>query len=256
MARYALSTLNRVDGGTVTVSGAVSGLPAANVQDTILRRVCRSQATSWQAVVDFGAAHDVDVVALGGIGGASASATLRVELDSSDTFGGGYDSGTVAAGLDTDTGYALHLPGATQIYRYMRVTLADTGAAFLDVGRLWAGGVFRPGIGPTYDGYSEGRVDASEVERAPWSGAQFVDQRASWRFVTPIWRLLTEAEALDTCREIARRVGARGQVLVLPNTESSRLAGEAFFGRPTEPAQIQAVTYGYWSVGMRIEESK
>jgi len=145
----------------------------------------------------------------------SANATIRVRLANVSSFATVLaDSGSInAEAQDEAQGNVVLVMPAPVTARYLRIDLADGAAAFMDIGLLVAGQVWRLQRGTAY-GIREGRVMLDRRDRNPYTGAEFpvpaiVDPRMA-AFTLPA---LSAAEARNQHRDMLRRLGAARDTL-------------------------------------------
>jgi hypothetical protein len=106
----------------------------------------------------------------------------------------------------------LGLP-ASITARYLRIDLSDGAAAFMDIGLLVAGQLWRLLRGTAY-GIREGRVMRDRRDRNPFTGAEFpVPAIINPRFAAFTLPALSVAEARNQHRDLMRRLGAAGDAL-------------------------------------------
>lgn len=128
---------NLVDDATLTASSEDLRFPVENTQDQRLAKPWRTQTvTGITCVVDLGAAAAVDVVAIVGHT-ISTSATINIEANASDSWGGPSFSTSLTALENMILKYFT----AAQTYRYWRFTVEDASnsSSYVDIGRLWLG---------------------------------------------------------------------------------------------------------------------
>lgn len=264
MANMALGFRNRATSG-VTVSGGswLAALPAANVLTSERAMVARSSdalTTSTRIDFDFGQQRAFSAVALCNHN-ISQAGTWRVTLGTTAGASDLFDSGSQAAWYLPFTGAeewesgnwwgiaqdeyighpycAIVLLATTTNARYMRIAVTDTAnaAGYVQIGRVWAGEVWKPLYNDAY-GRTLGHDDQSVVQVAV-SGAPFADKQRRSR------RVQFSLEALEMnerawVSEISRRAGTVEEVLYLPDmadyTECQRYG---FVGRMRQMAALE-----------------
>lgn len=223
MAKCLLSTTNLVDaaGSTLSVDSEITTLPATNLRDASPQVVARAASTSWQIDVDFGAASDVGVVALGGLN-LGAADTIRCRLSAVGAGGGElHDTTALACGVLAAYGTWVDVLPATVSARWLRLNLvASAPLTYAEAGRLWAGPVFQPTRNWDW-GLVRRTADLSQVRQAARSGRRFSDTGPRQRSIAFTLSALTSAEARATVADIAMAVGSSAQVLFVPDPDSS-----------------------------------
>jgi len=258
MANAAILFRNLADAALVSASAAVSGMPASLLQVEHVRKVWRATGASAYVLCDFGASVAIDTVGLFGMT-VSSAATVRLRLSTADATGAtgdALDTGTLASGtqfFDATFGSLVWAGAAAVTSRYLRIDLAQAGAAHLEAGRLVAGAraAFATNFTP---GSGRGRVDPS-VRTATLGGGTLVDRRRSRRFLDLSFDWVTAAEWAAIVEPIERERGLTDDVLVITDTESTNLPRDAVWGLLADlsPAQFTAIP-DLVSTKYRIEE--
>lgn len=280
MGKMMLGWRNRMT-DTASVSGGswLAGLPLTNLLDKERAAVARSSnalTTSTQFTVDFGTARSLRALALLNHN-LSLAGAWRVKLGTTPGTGDIYTSAWQAAWFipfgvgaeewesnawwspadDEWTGHPFMAPmllPMTFTARYLTVEIDDTGNAdgYIQVGRLFAGEVFTPAIGPQY-GLQHGWKDNSTVQVMD-SGAVFADEKRGIRTVSldlP-WIDLDESAIWS---EIQRRSGSVREILYIPNsTDWQETQRYGFCGRLSD---LQPQTYAYYqhkTIKINLEE--
>lgn len=176
---------NLADGGTVTMTGAVTNLPASNLLTVQPRQVARSTTlTSCDIDVDLGAVYDVDSIALVNHNlGASGTWRIYADDNSSSFASPTYDPGasnihetTIAAALLAKIQpTAVRILSSSVSARYVRIRLTDAAnpASFLQAGRVVIGLSWRVWLRKPWQ---IGVKDLSVVEETAGGGAARWDQ--------------------------------------------------------------------------------
>ena len=136
---------NVAKGAMLTSAQAnVPSMPLANLQDAQPRRRARLNAASVVLDVDLLAALPVDCVAMLSTT-LSANATIRVRLANMSRFASVLaDTGTInAEAQDEAQGNVVLVLPAPVTARYLRIDLPDGATAFMDIGLLLAGHLWR-----------------------------------------------------------------------------------------------------------------
>ncbi len=206
---------NVAKGAVLTSAQAnVPSMPLANLQDAQPRRRARLNAAGAVLDVDLLAALPVDCVALLSTT-LSATATIRARLANVSSFATVLaDTSTISAeAQDEAQGNVVLVLPAPVTTRYLRVDLTDGAAAFMDIGLLVAGHLWRLQRGTAY-GIREGRVMLDRRDRNPFTGAEFpVPAIVNPRFAAFTLPASSVAEARNQQRDLLRRLGAAGDAL-------------------------------------------
>jgi hypothetical protein len=225
---------NVAKGAVLTSTQAnVPSMPLANLQDAQPRRRARLNAASAVLDVDLLAALPVDCVALLSTT-LSANAIIRLRLANVSSFATVLaDTGTInAEAQDEAQGNVVLVLPAPVTARYLRVDLADGAAAFMDIGLLVAGQLWRLQRGTGY-GIREGRVMLDRRDRNPFTGAEFpVPAIIRALQLSPCRRCRLPRRALSTatcCAGLVLR-GMRCGLLSLATASPNAIAGP-FGGR-------------------------
>lgn len=258
MAKLCLSYVNHVDADAtlfVASSGIAIGLPPNNLRDPRPGKRCRSSGTAATIDVDFGADVSIDVLALQfSRDTALPGGTVQHQLDADGgTPGAGavYDN-TSALGLAEGYGTHADFPPSTKTARYWRMTFAASGVTFFDVGRAWAGPLYKPEFNIDV-GYSDRWVDLSRKSSASRSGAVFVEEGERVREAAFGFSAIRE-EHRPALRETERVVGVSKQILVFidPDTpETETILGRL---RDTNGLLHRAGTYNLYEAAYQLRE--
>ena len=235
-------------------------MPLANLQDAQPRRRARLNAASATIDVDLLAALPVDCVKLLSTT-LSAKATIRVRLANVSSFATVLaDTGTInAEAQDEAQGNVVLVLPAPVTARYLRIDLTDGAAAFMDIGLLVAGQLWRLQRGTGY-GIREGRVMLDRRDRNPFTGAEFpVPAIINPRFAAFTLPALSVAEARNQHRDLLRRLGAAGDALWIAElgdsmVERNRRAIWGAMNAPGEDAAISRDSLPLASRGFRMVE--
>jgi hypothetical protein len=130
-----------------------------------------------------------------------------------------HDSGAIAAATDpASQGNVVLLRSSAATGRHLRVDVAAPGAAFIDIGRLVAGPLWRVSRAVAY-GVQEGRETLDRRDRNPLTGAEFpVPALANPRVARFTLPLLTAAEVRTQHRALLAALGGAGEALWIPET--------------------------------------
>lgn len=260
MGTSLLSWTNHVDAtGTVIEAGsALSTLPAVNVADPVVQRAWRtSGSVTDHLLMDFGSTKDLQVLALAGVS-LGVGDTVRHRLDATTAGAGALlDTGSVVQTVAVENGMVLHVLSAAVQARYWRVDIdapSRTATGYLDVGRAWAGPAFLPQRQPTY-GMAQTYVDESIIEIAPVSGVEHVRPGARRRVLAFSLDALSANEVSTGIGPMLRSVGVSGQVLMIPDTQSSTAAQDTILGRLTATPPIIHAGFDLHTASFELRES-
>jgi hypothetical protein len=257
MSNAVIGYVNAIDAAATMLSGGgdVASLPVQNVQDPQPRKPYRTIGTAAYFVADFGTQTAIEAVALVATSLTEAG-TLRVRLSTSDATGAAgdaYDTGVTAAGADPRyLGNVLNIPASTKTGRYLRVDLADSSLAYIDIGRCYAGPLFRPGRNMSY-GAGIGYLDFGTKQRGR-GGQLFSKAAGRARYVTATFNNLTQIEAMTQALELDRLIGNTGDVLFVMDPESTYLAQTWLWGVVADMTLISVPQFSLYSKAYRIEE--
>jgi hypothetical protein len=238
----------------------VLSMPLANLQDAQPRRRARLNAASATIDVDLLAALPVDCMALLSTT-LSANATIRVRLANVSSFATVLaDTSIINAGAqDESQGNVVLVLPAPITARYLRIDLTDGAAAFMDVGLLVAGQLWRLQRGTAY-GIREGRVMLDRRDRNPYTGAEFpVPAIVNPRFAAFTLPALSVAEARNQHRDLLRRLGASGDALWIAElgdslAERNRRAIWGAVNAPGEEASASRDSFPFTERAVRMVE--
>ena len=266
---------NRIDDATLSGGSWTAGLPLNNLKARQITKVARTAddaTASTKFLADLGEARHLLAFALINHN-LSSLATWRIKLGS--TSGGAeiYDSDWTSAWKLTfdsdmlewgDSGWwegvadddylgapfaAIHLMPGFLTARYVTIEISDTSNAdtYIQIGRVFIGGGFWPGINAAHEGYGENWEDLSTVTASD-SGTEFFDERRRGRVVRFVLPYLT-ANEFNTLYEMQRRLGTTGEVMWIPDLaddEAQQRSG--FLGRMRQLSQIEYP----WISGRRL----
>lgn len=234
MALPVLSTTNHVDreGVVIAASETTGDLSSSNLANAIIANRWRTTSLTATLDIDFGENVETGLLALRFPRDTPVpvAGTVRHQLDAdggTPGAGAAYDSAAVPVGTDPRYGYHVHLLSSAVSVRYWRVTFNLSGVLFVDVGRAWAGPVFRSTYGLAY-GDTDTWVDPSLIQTGVRSSAEYVDPLSPRRLMRDGFVAVTDAERSEL-RNMAYDVGINSQVLFVcdPDTAST----ETIIGR-------------------------
>lgn len=252
--------------GTLTASSELTTLPATNLQGTQPSKVWRtSTLTSVFLTLDFGAATDVDTLALVRPNFTSA-ATWRLRLATSQanlTAAPGYDSGSPsvwpATGKPTESGWLQHTCllriGSTKTYRWARLDLTDAANtdAYFEAGALLLG----LAVSPTYNvgkGWEFGKSAVDAVAMGPY-GRTVVEERDGPRVLAIPLKEMLKADAMGGLGAFLRERKASKPFLicVLPD-ETTYLHVATQYGLQVGDLAIQQPYYNTYAATFKHRE--
>ena len=148
---------------------------------------------------------------------------LAASGSSLDTTVLAHDSGTIATQTaDAAAGNVVLLRPSAATGRYLQIDVASPSAAFIDLGRLVAGPLWRLTRAFAY-GVQEGRLILDRRDRNTFTGTEFpVPALANPRVTRFTLPLLTPAEIKGQHRNMLRAMGAMGDALWIPETSLSQ----------------------------------
>lgn len=170
-------------------SSEQTSLPASNVTHFWKTKVWRATGdTSEWIKFDFGSAQDFKVVCIVGHN-FSSGATVKFQANATDSWG----SPSVDETLTWNADIILYVWTATQSYRWVRITIADSANAdgYVEIGRIFVGTFLEPERNFTI-GWDREEVDPSLIEESA-DGAESVDIKTKYLLFTfPFKNTLTD----------------------------------------------------------------
>jgi hypothetical protein len=170
------------------------------------------------------------------------------------------DTGIVAAEAeDANQGNVILTLPAPVVGRYLRIDLTDGAAAFMDIGLLVAGHLWRLQRGTGY-GIREGRVMLDRRDRNPFTGAEFpVPAIVNPRMAAFTLPALSVAEARNQHRDLLRRLGAAGDALWIAElgdslAERNRRAIWGAMNAPGDEASASRDSFPFTARAVRMVE--
>lgn len=239
-----LSWINLADAASVSAAREATGLGVRNLLTESVSEVWRIPnvpvGTGTTLDVDLGAVVTIGVMAFFAPRDSYIPANYTIAIGASALSVGANEVLSVpSAPMDLAAGNGAwwRWPATPIDARYLRFTFrAQAGDQYLQLGRLWIGPDFRPGIAAARDGYKRGWRDAGQVERAGISG--IVSASPGARFRAPSWRLplLTNAE-MRQVEAMFSAIGTTGQMVANARTEEG--AADLVLGRLVAPPDPQ-----------------
>ena len=259
MALPVLSVTNHVDGNAVVISASdtAGDLSPSNVANSIIANRWRTTSLTATLDVDFGANVAIGVLALCFPRDTPipVSGTVRHQLDpDGGTIGTGatYDSTAVPVNTASRYGYHVVLLTAEVNVRYWRVTFNLSGVDFVDVGRAWAGPVYRSTYGLAL-GDTDTWVDPSLKQTGVRSSAEYVDPLSLRRLKRDAFVAVLNSERAEV-RDLLYDAGTNAQVLFVSDPDST--STESMIGRFRSVPALTRPDWGRSVVPFEILESK
>lgn len=225
----ALGYSNQTDASTLAGGSWNASYPLSNLKNRYLSQKARTSddATgSTYITIDLGSSQQIGVVALVSTN-LSVTATVRIRgADNALMTSPDYDSGTLGTYQHTDFATSF-----TQVdARYWRIDITDTSNpdGYVEVGRLFIGSRFRPGIN-CETGASIG-VESRTIVQEALNGPEYFDERVNRRTWRGAWTGLTDSEAY------------RQMLVIQQNTD---ISGEIYFFEDDEDIQYQDLRWFY-----------
>jgi hypothetical protein len=206
---------------------AIAALPLSNVLDPQPRVRARwVTPTGIQVWIDLGASLEVACVALISttLGLAGGAPTVRARLSDDVLFAtAAWDTGAVAASTDAyANGNVILVHPTSATGRHLRVDIDDPSASVVDVGRIVAGPLWRPGKSWEY-GAQEGRLVLDKRTRNVDTGAEFpVPAVGNPRQAVFNLPYISRADAVAQWRLMLDALGGVGDALWVPDDALSQ----------------------------------
>lgn len=253
MANACIAFSNLADAGALLASSQELLAPVSNLQHPdVVRRWRGTEVGLGSFVCDLGGALQIDTVALMGMT-MSAAGTGRVRISAMDSTGETgelFDTGVVPVSNVYNQLIALSL--APVAGRFVRVDLADAGAAYVEAGRLFIG--LRRTFLRNFDyGWQRGFVDLSLVKRTR-GGQQQVWRDVVYRTLDLNFSWLEETEKNDFVEDVDRVNGLKDDVLFVIDPESTNLARDSIWGLMATITPVANPQMEVFSKQYRIEE--
>ena len=189
---------NLLEIATLTASSAAAGYPASNLKNPFRSKTWKTAgatAGTAQLVVDHGSAKAVNAIALTGYDWASAPGTLKVEFNSSDSWGAPAASETLtwvsATTPGGNKGSIIKKLSAPLTYQFNRLSVVYAPGDW-NLGLMFLGQYFEPAANYNY-GYIEEVIDPSLIA-STIGGQDHVDEIEKYRRIACGGTLATQAQ--------------------------------------------------------------
>ncbi|MCF0055509.1 hypothetical protein [Dyadobacter sp. CY356] len=250
------------DAATISGTSGAGDLPLANLQEMDLKAIYRAMGDTITLTVDLLTAKQINLVALIAH---NCSPIASVRLRASNTNNSStapYDTGLLPARSNqtafVDSGYPLEKNMflsffAPQTYRYWFIDIVDTGAAYIDIGRLYISNAFQPTTNMDY-GLSEGVVDPSKVNRVV-SGGKIPREFVKYKTAEFTLGYMNEDETYGKVFALEMACGRTKDVLFIPDPDAkSLLQIRSHYGTMETINPKVAFQYSLYNKSFRIEE--
>lgn len=250
----AIAYVNKADDGTITAGNSLTTTPPSRLQNAHVGRTWRSQSNSDYLTIDLGSSQSFDTIALLGTNLTAAGLTrARASLtDTSAVTGDVYDSTSAAARVDPDYGALIILIASPVTARYLRIDLSDSSLSYVEAGRLFVG--LRTQFTNNFAvGWARAWVDLSRKTKGR-GGQTFVDALPKFRTVDLTFEGVsaTQRNALIEAIDVAN--GARTDVLLITNPDSTNLGRDSIWGLMQEIGPVIETSADLFSRSYKIEE--
>lgn len=283
MANAIIAYGNQIDGATLSGGSWLTTLPLTNLQDRRLGKVARSSSAAEVHTtfdIDFTGTRLLRVISLVAHN-FSTAATYRIRTSSTADFSTTvsdsgwadvwpvvYPFGTLPWGspnfwtgkyseaeIAGYTATLVYLLPSTISARFIRVEIRDTtnAAGFVQVGRVFASDGWQPVRNIIY-GASLAWESRTTVQES-LSGAEYFDERKSFRVARFELPVMSEAEAMANAFEIQRSAGVNKEVLFIWDPDDTVHAlRRQFLGRLRTLSAIENPGPDRWRSPFEIKE--
>ncbi|WP_142847226.1 hypothetical protein [Telmatospirillum sp. J64-1] len=220
MAKVLFSWRNLIDQAALIPSSEVPGLGVNNLKVPQIAKVWRSVEGAAHVDIDFGEADEIGVVAFAQPNDGPLlprQATVRHQFSLTATgLSDVHDGGLIPAGVVQRYGYHFYQPPTPITARYWRMSIR--APAWFQIGRLWAGPVWRPRKNYGF-GWTRRWVSGTKPVASERSLIQYADEGARAREITLPFGALGGADA-DIADDMLFDVGTNGQLLICLDPDS------------------------------------
>ncbi|PSL23480.1 hypothetical protein [Dyadobacter jiangsuensis] len=227
MQNMILASATLSDAATITGTTGAGDLSIGNLQKMDLKAVYRVIGDTVSLTIDLLNSKEINLVALIAHN-CSAAASVRVRASNTNDAGTApYDTGLLPARSNqtgfSDSGYPLEKNMflsffSAQTYRYWFIDVVDTGAEYIDIGRLYISNAFQPETNMDY-GLAEGVVDPSRVSRVV-SGGKVPREFVKYKTADFALGYSNEAEMFGKIYALELACGRTKDVLFVPDPDA------------------------------------
>lgn len=249
---------NLADLGAVTASSFSQLTPPALLQNPHVARKWRTEATSSASVtIDLLAQRSVDCVALMGLN-LGAAGTTRIRLstgDSSAVDGDAHDSdpsGASAGRVNERYPALIYLLPSAVTARYIRIDLAQSGNAYIEAGRAFAGIAHQFDYNFTY-GWGRTWADGSRLTESR-GGQDYIDRGPRRRQVDITFDYLTTAQRNGVVEDIDQFNGRHTDVLLILDPTSTERGRDSIWGLMDDMTPVSQPFHQTFAKTYRIKE--
>lgn len=224
--------VNAATAASITASSSLTLAPPSKLQTDHVGEKWRTETDTAYLTIALAANTTIDSIGLFGLSLTTAGIT-RVRCSLSDVSaqdGAVYDSGSVAGRVSAYYGNLVALMPASASVRYIRIDISEPGAAFVEAGFLMIGLKNQVTINFAF-GASDAPIDPSVVTLAPFSGAEWIDQRQSYREWDFNFDFLNETERFGWVEDLDRLIGASKNIMMVRKCDSTNLGRDTLCGR-------------------------
>lgn len=256
-----LSLADHTLAGTLSGGSWLAALPLANLQNELLSKKARSSnalAASTIVQVDIGAtaraircigvlSHNISFAGTIRARGYSDSGyTTLVTGADTGTLNVWPQSGFTAADAAEYPNNWIYAFASSKTARYWKIEITDTtnAAGYVELGRLWIGESWEPGVGISY-GASIGYEPRDVIEES-LGGVRWAERRTPRRVASLQFEVLTTAEKRQAII-MQKTLGTAGEILFVMDgaLDAVNLLIESF---PATMRTVSPVTYAYYDV--------
>lgn len=227
---------------TISASSAASGLPAANVQDPLIRKVYRTTGISTEFLRwDLGSPQTIRQFFIGNHN-FTKTATVTIAGHTSDNFTSPSFNATLTIATDA---FGATIPkintffATAQTYRHWRLKMIDTAnpSAGLEIGRVMGGSPFDPRRNLS-DRFIKKTIDPSR-------GVQTAGRQGYWRLKKKYQELsarmsFQDRTDLDDLEAFYRRVGMHSPFVIALQPETLPTK-DSFYVQFSQPLDFEHI---------------
>lgn len=237
-----------------------AGMPAENVLDPQPRHVARSTDVNPAFMsFDMGLTYTVDFVAIL-FTSCGQTATWRARLGTAqDSWT--EDSGTLDVHMNKaqrsytnwNWVHSFHDFAANKSARYLRIDITETGASWIDIGRVYLGLKWQPPHNFAYGSSVPMHEEVPQIVEAEGGASYAIGRpnRLSGRF---IFEHLSESALMDNLWEVNRLRGLSRDLLMIPFPESDYPMHTMTYGRLSQPTTTIIPEFSRYTMNLAIKE--